>query len=1658
VHLHLQKLNGTDPTRAWLMTHPDRTKFYFDTEGYQTATADNNGNTLLFTYEVRQSNNKPIKFLTYLTDATGRQTLTIDYFRKGENYQFIDDAGTKVSAANLTNPHIIDQIQSVTDVDGRTLTVTYTDKGLLAELVDGAGSSLAKTFRFGYDMTQGNKNVKLVSVVDPRANAAGLSYATDLAYYDLPEDDPKFHWWAKTITDREANSTGFAYLDPDGSTGSQIQTTLTDPEGHATVTLLDGFGRSTQITNAKGEVTRLAWDADNNVTRLEEPNGAFTTWTYDQNTGYPLTIRDPEANNNNTPPTTLTYQTTLDGHVADLTSKTSPEGRSWAFGYDTLGNLTAVTDPKGTATPDPDDFTTSYTYDSLGQMLTATDANGHTTSFSSYHDSGYPQTITDPLGNDTTFTYDARGNVLAVTDPQPATSSYEYDLFGRPGESRVPKSATDTIVTPAPVYDRNDNVTTAFAPNGAVTGYAYQKTDRMVETILPPDSPTGPQRKISYAYDRVGNLISQTEPKGNLTTGDPDDFVTSYGYDPIYQLTSATNADGDRISYAYDNVGNVTTVVDPHKNATTDPADFTTRYTYDRAHRVLTVTDAAGHAASTGYDLDGNVTSTTDRQGATTLISLDERAMPAEVKVPHADNGGTTTYRITRYEYDQVGNRTRTITPRGVEAAGDPDDFTAATVYDELNRVAEQVLPFDPDDPRYNTPDKIIYSYDDAGRLARVSAPPSEGQSVRNDTTYTHFLNGWVKTSTEPWDITTSYDYNPLGQQTSRILTSAGGSSERAMAWTYLPDGKLATRSDDGVPVGRQVVLVDNSDSQNVTTVGSWAAATTGSGFQGHNYQTNAAGSGTDRFTWKLNIPQDGTYQVFVKYPQVAGAATNAAFTVAHAGGTTVETVDQSANAGGWVSLGSFAFSEAAGGQRITLSDQASGTVVADAVKLVRDNSGETDTEGKAFAYTYDANGNLVSLTDGPSSTSHTIGYDGLNRVTSVQADEDGRLTTTSYTYDPNGNPLTRDHDQQDATYTYDPRDLLDRVSITEPGESAKTTSYTYTPNGWRLQEVKANGNTVDYTYFLDGLLRTQTEKKPDATLVAEHALTYNPNGHKASDISQVMDADNHGDYLDRTVTYTYDPLDRIAQLTRTDTSTGQQVSAESYTHDANNNVVAQTIDDVTTTFTYDRNRLLSSTTAGVSSAYNYDPFGRLDTVTAAGQILERYRYDGFDRVAEHRKLQESGATATTRYGYDPMDRTTTRTENAGTAGEETIDFAYLGLSDQLVTEEIGGQLTRSYQYSPWGQRLSQVTHEPDGTSEDSFYGYTPHTDVETLTNRTGETRATYGYTAYGDEEEDAFTGVDVPDPANPDAEPYNVYRYTAKRFDSASGDYDMGFRDYDPGLNRFISRDTYNGALADLNLAVSPWTGNRYALAGGNPITGIEIDGHEPRPWHDPDFNPDTFDYDSYIAADSSTGNDYNGGAIASILDALQGGTIGGIAAKLAANLKQHAQWLEQRNAWHLAQYLDPNATPESRAFHNSRIWSNFLKGDRAIRHSRQLLRTVGARVPIIGLGVSAVGIVVDIGQGKPVEQAVVSGAGGAAAGLAIGGAIGSVVPVAGTAVGAVVGAGVGWAVSSGIDWLYENPDTVENWVSTGTDAVGGAAGAVASGAKDVWNSVFGG
>ncbi|PUB27631.1 RHS repeat-associated protein [Promicromonospora sp. AC04] len=1450
---------------AWTMLRPDGTKFVFGCDGYLNQVIDKNGNTQQFTYAERQSNNQPRKFLQYVTDPTGRQTLTVNYWTKGQTgWQYVDEAtGNLVNGSGaLNNSKIYDHVRSMTDISGRKIEFYYTGKGLMGRMIDGvgatdaSGASIAKTFKFTYDADQGNKNAKLARITDPRGNDTELSY-----FYPSEGDDPKDHWSVQTITDRNDGVTTFDYAP--NATAGWWNSTVTDAEDHATTYVSDDFGRPRSVTNAKSETVSLTWDTDNNVRTLTEDNGAVTAYCYDPKSGYPLWQRDAEQNADRggappasecvpgetaeqAPPGTqvMEYRTWDSGYVAQIAKTTSPQGRKNQFTYDAKGNLLTVTDGKGIATATAGDYTTSYTYDTYGQLLTATDANENVTEYREYTDVGYPVVTEDALGNvsRTTYSNDGRGLVTQVEDPLDGLVTQAYDAFGRPLAATDRKSAGETITTPAPVYDANDNVTTATAPNGSTSTATYDKADQVTSASAPKDTTAGPDRISKYEYDTVGNVLKTIEPKGVATTGDATDYVTSYAYDTIYQLTAVTNAEGDRIEYDYDEVGNTVEVRDPIKVASADAEDYTSKTEYDLNHRPVAAVDAEGNRSTTDYDADGLTVSSTDAFGNTSYVTYDERGAAVESKAPHSGSGESTVYRTTKVEYDEVGNQTRVITPRGV-ATANTEDFAARTQYDELNRPVRSYQPYDPADSRYNDPNVYTETtYDAAGRVVATSLPPSEGQTVRNSTEVEYFDNGWVKQSVDPHGITTSYDYNELGQQTARTLTAADGSTSRTMAWSYFPDGKQASMSDEGAPVGSNVTLVDNTDAQSTSATGTWATASV-EGEQGFNHRTHAAGTGTDAFTWNLDVPADGTYDLYVTYPQVTSAATGAKYQLTHdpdgAEGTQPEvvepavTVNQATGAGAWRKVASYALSanELAS---VKLAVSSTGTVVADGVKLVRDNSADTDTEQKTFTYDYDVNGNLTGIADdsaGASVSSYEMVYDELNQVASVTENATAAVVT-AYGYNPNGQPVTVDHPDQAAEYGYDLRNLVKTVTVTDTaGASAgdpTTTSYTYDERGAQVTQTKGNGNVVTNAYFNDGALKTVREETSGGALVASHEYTYNENGSQATDAASKRNADTDA-LMDSTTSYTYDPVDRLIEKTKT----GSGASTETYVHDDNANVVNQTVGGTTTTYSYDRNRLQTVTTPGQTASYTYDPFGRQASVTAAGSVVSRNTYDGFDHVVKSEEIDDAGLLKATTYAFDPLDRTTSKTSDG-----KTTRFTYLGLSSEVLTEDVAGQLAKSYQYSPWGQRLSQVTHPgaPDESDGDgapevgtAFYGYNAHTDVETLTDEAGGTVATYGYTAYGDADRSETTGIDKPDPVSPDAEPFNAYRYNSKRFDTASGTYDMGFRDYDPGLNRFTSRDMYNGALADLGLGSDPYTSNRYAFTAGNPISLIEGDGHAP-------------------------------------------------------------------------------------------------------------------------------------------------------------------------------------------------------------------------------------
>ncbi|WP_428623320.1 putative Ig domain-containing protein [Sedimenticola sp.] len=89
-----------------------------------------------------------------------------------------------------------------------------------------------------------------------------------------------------------------------------------------------------------------------------------------------------------------------------------------------------------------------------------------------------------------------------------------------------------------------------------------------------------------------------------------------------------------------------------------------------------------------------------------------------------------------------------------------------------------------------------------------------------------------------------------------------------------------------------------------------------------------------NRFIWHFNIPATGAYEVYARWSAYSNRATNATYVIAHDGGDTPVTVNQQQSGAKWNLLGTYYFTQG-GLHYVSLTDEADGRVIADAIRLV---------------------------------------------------------------------------------------------------------------------------------------------------------------------------------------------------------------------------------------------------------------------------------------------------------------------------------------------------------------------------------------------------------------------------------------------------------------------------------------------------------------------------------------------------------------------------------------------------------------------------------------------------------------------------------------------------------------------------------------------------
>jgi len=668
----------------------DLTTFSYDTEGSQTTVTDPLENQTIYTY-----------------DDSWRVTSEADALGYSESYTY-DDHFNRASVADK-NGHTtyydydeMSNVTAITDTLGYVTTMTYDTNNNLTSQTD----ALGHTTTFGYDA-----NGDLTSITDP------LGHVTSFAYDEYGQ--------MISTTDANGHTTTFAY-DQYGN-----QAAITDALGNNTSFTYDIVGRNTTQTDAKGNTTQYTHDANDNLMSVTDALGGIITYAYDD-VGNRMSMTDANGH-----ATTYAYDA-----LSRLISVTDPLTHTTTYGYDAAGNRVSMQDANGATTTydydavnrlvqiDYPDNTVGYAYDPVGNRTAMTDTIGTTTY--TYDALNRLTSVTVPDGQTVSYQYDAVGNRASVTYPDGRTITYAYDAANRL------TSVTDwEDRTTAYSYDAVGNRIGISYPNGTSASYTYDSANRL--TAL---TNTGPGHEIfssfSYTLDKVGNRTQVAEqvfdvptptptptptatatptstptptptatpplkyvylplilkgcslsypkpisPKPNISVFSPGSRTIDYTYDALNRLTQAAYSDGDTVGYAYDPMGNRTSMT---ANGTT------TTYTYDAADRLLSAADTTFTWDNNGNMLSkGSITYTYDYANRLVRVISGTTAVQFTYDGDGKRSSKTVNGAATRYLYDvntllpvvlsESANGNDTLYTYGAELIAMTDPTGAQTYY-----------------------------------------------------------------------------------------------------------------------------------------------------------------------------------------------------------------------------------------------------------------------------------------------------------------------------------------------------------------------------------------------------------------------------------------------------------------------------------------------------------------------------------------------------------------------------------------------------------------------------------------------------------------------------------------------------------------------------------------------------------------------------------------------------------------------------------------------------------------------------------------------------------------------------------------------------------------------------------------------------------------
>lgn len=1182
---------GASPTQAQIdaVWAGNQIKYDYDAAGRLIARTDSDSRRTLFYYDVDGR-------LTYQVDGTGGVTqYSYDTFGERSDVTTYTNRIAAATLPSLTGGQITATltnaiVTSATDSHSHT---DYTVTGTVADTIDPLGVATAYGYNPFGDLTSRTDPlssgvttmaVKIYSrrslLLTSTADVSGLALATNYQYDAFGR--------VTQVTDAKGNVTKTTY--------DRAGRVLTEVDGLNLTTSYsyDGFGHVLTTTDANGKQTTYAYSLFDRQVTVTDPNGIVTTTTKN---AYGQTVKIVDGTG---AATTFVYD--ADGN---LTSTTDANGNIVTRNYSSADVMTSMADARGVAT--------TYAYDAAGRM--------------------YSQTVDpgDGLNLTTTWAFDGKGQTVSVTDPTGMVTVYSYDLDGHALSRRI--DANGVNLTTSWTYDQAGRTVTETSPMGKVTQYVYDNGNRLTKTIVA--GVTADQ----YVYDADGNLVMKTDPAGN---------VTRSAYDADNRLAFVIDPTGAVTGYYYDNDGRVVrtqqygilntssgvqTLAQMQAWGTANAGnDINIWATYDASGRLLYSIDPDVYVTGYLYDNDGRVVQKTRYPAGTSWAPL-----------PATPPAGS---EVTRYTYDAAGNKTFVIDPNGA---------VTGYTYDGNGNVTQTV--------QYATLNTSTGVQTQAQMQAWLSANSNAVANNTNNRTTTNLYDSANRViyMTDAAGFATGYNYDGAGRVVREIryllgaqdLTGALVSNiayDTAGRKTFVtdPTGAVTKYSydADGHVVGtvRYAALNTNTAIQSQAQMQSWVSTNAG----GNDRTTSAqyTYSGTDTIVTAYDAVGVGTQTTYNFRGDIKTRVNNSNSAAGNAPRTTTYAYD--------------------GDGRLTSVTDPLGTVTRNVYDTWGRMTSTTVAYGTSDAatttYLYDADGRVLNKTVA-SGTAESVTtwntYDAQGRVTQTL---DGNNNATTYIYDNDGRVLTTT-DPTGAVTTNTYNAFGDLTSVKDP--NGNTGYFYYDKRGQQILAVDALGYATAKTYDINGKVTT----------VTRYSTQISVSGVSATPPSVPVNAS-----YDNTTSFGYDNDGRVIG-----SSDGNgYVTGYSYNTFGDRLSMANPLNGVTT-YTYNaRGEMLTQSTAATSvapaitTAYTYDAFGnRTKMVEAQGRSEQRttnYVYD-----ADNRLTSQTGDAVTT-----------SSTDGATSSVTPTQSFVYDNRGNQTKATDANGAVTYTY-YDHLDRKVAQV-------------------------------------------------------------------------------------------------------------------------------------------------------------------------------------------------------------------------------------------------------------------------------------------------------------------------------------------------------------------------------